>query len=94
MVQLCRFISSGDNFFINFAQVILEHCVILAHGHITHIVHELGHRIGWEFAGRRLQPVDEQRKFGLVFLKVLKIGCSFLVISFVSEGSHFLLDLF
>ena len=85
MVQFCRFIRTRYNFFINLPQVILEYSIILAHGHIAHIVHELGHCIGREFAGRRLQPVDEQRKLGLVLPKVFKIGCSFLVINFIVE---------
>ena len=93
MVDFSGFAGSSHDLLVDLLEVVLEDGVVLAHGEVADIDHELVHDVGGELAGRDLQPINEEGQLGLMFFEELDVGCPFLVVAFIAERGHLLLDL-
>lgn len=94
LVDFGWLIGSADDLLIYLPEIVLEDGVVLAHGEVAHIAHQVLHDVGGELAGGRREPVHEHGQFALVFPEVFNIGLPPLVVVLLVQGRHLLLNLF
>ena len=93
MRDLGGLVGGGDDLVVDFLELLLEDGVVVADGQVLDVALELLHGLGGELARGRGQPVGEHRQLGLVLLEELDVGLPLLVVLFLVQCRHLLLDL-